>query len=218
MDLQRTDCMVVMGSNFAENHPVGFRFVMKAKELGGKLVHIDPRFTRTSALADLYAPLRAGSDIVFLGALINYVINSRRWNEEPFFKEYVLNYTNAATLINPEFRKQNKVDETGFFAGWNSGDAHLRRAPVVLSERGEQFAARQCHAADRRAVVLAARRAAARRAADRGSHPPGSELLLPAPQGSLPTLHAGAGGAGLRHAARDLPPGRRDDPQRLRAG
>jgi len=119
MDLQRTDCMVVMGSNFAENHPVGFRFVMKAKELGGKLVHIDPRFTRTSALADLYAPLRAGSDIVFLGALINYVINSRRWNEEPFFKEYVLNYTNAATLINPEFRKQNKVDETGFFAGWN---------------------------------------------------------------------------------------------------
>jgi formate dehydrogenase major subunit len=119
MDLQRTDCMVVMGSNFAENHPVGFRFVMKAKQQGGKLVHIDPRFTRTSALSDIYAPLRAGSDIVFLGALINYVINSRRWNEEPFFKEYVLNYTNAATLINPEFRNQNRVDETGFFPGWN---------------------------------------------------------------------------------------------------
>src|SRR5690242_19606103 len=119
MDLQRTDCMVVMGSNFAENHPVGFRFVMKAKEQGGKLIHIDPRFTRTSAVADLYAPLRAGSDIVSLGALVNYVLNAPRWNTEPFFKEYVVNYTNAATLINPEFRNQNKVDETGFFAGWN---------------------------------------------------------------------------------------------------
>ncbi len=119
MDLQRTDCMLVMGSNFAENHPVGFRFAMKAQELGGKIVHVDPRFTRTSAVADLYAPLRAGSDIVFLGALVNYVINSARWNTEPFFKEYVLNYTNAATLITPQFRANNKIDETGLFAGWN---------------------------------------------------------------------------------------------------
>ena len=119
MDLQRTDCMVVMGSNFAENHPVGFRFVMKAQEMGGKLIHIDPRFTRTSAVANLYAPLRAGSDIVFLGALIKYVLDSPRWQTDPFFQEYVRNYTNAATLINPDFRKNNKVDETGFFAGWN---------------------------------------------------------------------------------------------------
>lgn len=119
MDLQRTDCMVVMGSNFAENHPVGFRFVLKAKEMGGKVIHVDPRFTRTSALADVYAPLRAGSDIVFLGALINYVLNSARWQNEPFFQEYVRSYTNAATLVNPEFRKNNRMDDTGFFAGWN---------------------------------------------------------------------------------------------------
>jgi formate dehydrogenase major subunit len=119
MDLQRTDCMVVMGSNFAENHPVGFRFVLRAKEQGAKIIHVDPRFTRTSALADLYAPLRAGSDIVFLGALVNYVLNSPRWNSDPFFREYVVNYTNAATLINPEFRANNRVDETGFFPGWN---------------------------------------------------------------------------------------------------
>ncbi|HEY8599925.1 MAG TPA: molybdopterin-dependent oxidoreductase, partial [Thermomicrobiales bacterium] len=119
MDLQRTDCMVVMGSNFAENHPVGFRFVLKAKEMGGKLIHVDPRFTRTSALADVYAPLRAGSDIVFLGALVNYVLNSPRWQNEPFFQDYIRAYTNAATLINPDFRRNNKVDETGFFAGWN---------------------------------------------------------------------------------------------------
>ncbi len=118
MDLQRTDCMVVMGSNFAENHPVGFRFVMKAQQRGGKLLHIDPRFTRTSALADTYAPIRAGSDIVFLGALINYTINSRRWNEEPFFRDYVVNYTNAATLVNPEYQSHN-VDDDGFFTGFN---------------------------------------------------------------------------------------------------
>ncbi len=112
MDLQRTDCMVVMGSNFAENHPVGFRFVMKAQQQGAKLIHIDPRFTRTSALADLYAPIRAGSDIVFLGALINYVIQNER-----YFKDYVVNYTNAATLINPAYGSHN-VDDDGFFTGF----------------------------------------------------------------------------------------------------
>src|SRR5215217_2685720 len=126
MDLQRTDCMVVMGSNFAENHPVGFRFVMKAKERGGKIVHVDPRFTRTSAMADIYAPIRSGSDIVFLGALINYVINSDRLNSDPFFKEYVVNYTNAATLVNTKFGEHD-VNADGLFTGW---DAQGRRYDV----------------------------------------------------------------------------------------
>ena len=72
-----SDCIVIMGSNMAENHPVAFRWPMKAKvEHGAKLIHVDPRFTRTSAVADIYAPVRAGSDIAFLGGLINYVINS----------------------------------------------------------------------------------------------------------------------------------------------
>ena len=66
-----SDCIVVMGSNMAENHPVAFRWPMKAKvEHGAKLIHVDPRFTRTSAMADIYAPIRAGSDIAFLGGLI----------------------------------------------------------------------------------------------------------------------------------------------------
>ena len=72
-DLQHSDCVFIMGSNMAECHPVAFRWVMKAKtrtERPCKIVHVDPRFTRTSAMADTYAPLRAGSDIVFLGALI----------------------------------------------------------------------------------------------------------------------------------------------------
>ncbi len=70
-DLQNSDVIMIMGSNFAECHPVGFRWVMKAKAKGAKLIHVDPGFTRTSAMADTYAPIRAGSDIIFLGGLIN---------------------------------------------------------------------------------------------------------------------------------------------------
>jgi formate dehydrogenase major subunit len=121
-DLQHSDAVMIMGSNMAECHPVAFRWPMKAKAKGAKLIHIDPRFTRTSAMANIYAPLRAGSDIVFLGALINYIINSPRWNNEPFFKEYVLNYTNAPSLINPEYQGPEDLD--GLFSGW---DADLKR-------------------------------------------------------------------------------------------
>jgi formate dehydrogenase major subunit len=67
-DLAYADCIVIMGANMAENHPVGFRFVVQAKERGATVIHVDPRFTRTSALANQHVPLRAGSDIVFLGA------------------------------------------------------------------------------------------------------------------------------------------------------
>ena len=73
----------------AECHPVAFRYVMQARLKGAKVMHADPRFTRTTAVADLYAPIRAGTDIAFLGGLINYIIHSERWNTEPFFREYV---------------------------------------------------------------------------------------------------------------------------------
>src|SRR5512139_1566047 len=88
---------------------------MKAKEKGATLIHVDPRFTRTSAMADIHAPIRAGTDIAFLGGLINYVINSERWNTEPFFKEYVTNFTNASTLISPDY--QDAEDQEGLFSG-----------------------------------------------------------------------------------------------------
>src|SRR5256886_2244953 len=104
-----------MGSNMAECHPVAFRWPMKAKLNGAKLVHVDPRFTRTSAVADLHVPIRAGSDIAFLGGLINYVINSKRWNTDPFFKEFVGNYTNAATIILEDFKDTDDLD--GVFSG-----------------------------------------------------------------------------------------------------
>jgi anaerobic selenocysteine-containing dehydrogenase len=76
-DLQNADCILIEGSNMAEAHPVGFRHPMIAKEKNGaKLIHVDPRFTRTSALCDIYAPIRAGTDIAFLGGLINYVLQN----------------------------------------------------------------------------------------------------------------------------------------------
>src|SRR5690606_32416210 len=114
--MRDSDCIVVMGSNMAENHPVAFRWPMKAKvEHGAKLIHVDPRFTRTSAVADIYAPIRAGSDIAFLGGIIKYVLDSERWNSDPFFRSWVVNYTNAATIISEDF--QDTEDRNGVFSG-----------------------------------------------------------------------------------------------------
>ena len=114
--MEDSDCIVVMGSNMAENHPVAFRWPMNAKvRHGAKLIHVDPRFTRTSAVADIYAPLRAGSDIAFLGGAIRHVIASQRWNTDPFFRSWVVNYTNAATIISEDYK--DAEDNDGVFSG-----------------------------------------------------------------------------------------------------
>ena len=110
-----SDCVMVMGSNMAENHPVAFRWPMQAKGNGAKLIHVDPRFTRTSAMADIYAPIRAGSDIAFLGGIITYVITSERWQRDPFFRDYVAHYTNAATIVSDDFK--DTEDNNGVFSG-----------------------------------------------------------------------------------------------------
>src|SRR5580692_4182602 len=114
--MEDSDCVVVMGSNMAENHPVAFKWPMAAKvEHGAKLIHVDPRFTRTSAVADIYAPVRAGSDIAFLGGVIRHVINSERWNGDPFFRSWVTNYTNAATIVGEDY--MDAEDNHGVFSG-----------------------------------------------------------------------------------------------------
>jgi formate dehydrogenase major subunit len=104
------DCIMIEGSNMAENHPVAFRWVMEAKRAGATIISVDPRFTRTSAMADIYAPIRPGSDIAFLGGLINYVIEN-----DLYFHDYVVNYTNAATIIREEFEDTEDLD--GVFSG-----------------------------------------------------------------------------------------------------
>ena len=103
-DLANSDAILIMGSSMAENHPVGFRWVIKARERGATIIHVDPRFSPTSAMADLWVPLRAGSDIVFLGALVNYVLE-----HEPEFRDYVVHYTNAATIIGPRFPRHRRA-------------------------------------------------------------------------------------------------------------
>jgi formate dehydrogenase major subunit len=112
IDVQHADAVLIMGSNMAECHPVSFRFVMKAKLNGAKILHVDPRFTRTSALADVYAPLRAGSDIVFLGGLIHYVLE-----HDAHFRDYVVAYTNAASLIHDDYKDSEELD--GLFSGFD---------------------------------------------------------------------------------------------------
>src|SRR5258706_13114386 len=105
-----SDCVMVMGSNMAENHPVAFRWPMQAKANGAKLIHVDPRFTRTSAMADIYAPIRAGSDIAFLGGIITYVISSERWQRDPFFRDYLPHYTNPPPTIHDDFKEPRDND------------------------------------------------------------------------------------------------------------
>ena len=111
-DLQNADVIMIMGSNFAECHPVGFRWVMKAKAKGATLIHVDPRFTRTSAMANIHAPIRAGSDIIFLGGLVNYILTNER-----YFREFVVAYTNAPTLVDETFQDTEDLD--GLFSGFN---------------------------------------------------------------------------------------------------
>ena len=90
---------MVIGSNAAENHPISFKWVVKAMEKGGKLIHVDPRFTRTSAVADIYSTLRPGTDIAFINGIINYALRNERIQ-----KEYVVEYTNGPYLINADFK------------------------------------------------------------------------------------------------------------------
>jgi formate dehydrogenase major subunit len=113
-DLANADCILIEGSSMAEAHPVGFRWVMKAKENGATIIHVDPRFSRTSALADLWVPLRAGTDIVFLGGLIRHLIE-----HELFFRDYVVHYTNASCILSEEYRDPED-NQDGYFSGWNA--------------------------------------------------------------------------------------------------
>jgi len=101
----------------AECHPVGFRWVMEAKNRGATIIHVDPRFSRTSAVADLHVPIRPGTDIAFLGGIVRYIIENERW-----FKEYVLHYTNAPTIIDERFEDTEDLD--GLFSGFDAKEGY----------------------------------------------------------------------------------------------
>ena len=96
----------------AENHPVGFQWVMEARERGAKMIHVDPRFTRTSAMADIWVPFRAGTDILFLGGMVNYAIT-----HDKIFRDYVVNYTNAPVILREDMKDPEVND--GVWSGWD---------------------------------------------------------------------------------------------------
>src|SRR2546427_321129 len=98
IDVQHAD-VIMPTSNWAECHPVSYKWVMKAKERGAKIIHVDPRFTRTSATADIWVPIRSGTNIVFFGGLIRYAIESKK-----YFHDYVVAYTNAPLLLDPNLK------------------------------------------------------------------------------------------------------------------
>lgn len=112
IDLKNTDCALIMGSNAAENHPITFKWLMEAREKrNAKIIHVDPRFTRTSARADIYAKIRSGTDIAFLGGMINYILENKLYHEE-----YVVNYTNASFLVSDDY-DFNEIE--GLFSGYD---------------------------------------------------------------------------------------------------
>ena len=110
IDFQNSDCILIMGSNPASNHPISFKWITKAMEKGAKLICVDPRFTQSAAKAHIYAPLRSGTDIAFLGGMIKYIMDKNLIQEE-----YVKNYTNASFLVNPAFKLP--ADNNGVFSG-----------------------------------------------------------------------------------------------------
>jgi formate dehydrogenase major subunit len=138
-----------MGSNMAEAHPVGFQWTMEAKARGARVFHVDPRFTRTSAVAHEHVPLRAGTDIAFLGGVINYILT-----HELDFREYVLAYTNASFLVREDYRDTEDLD--GLFSGYDAETAtydpttwHYEGAdPGARGSRPEQVRAKEEAMAD----------------------------------------------------------------------
>jgi len=112
IDIANSDCILIMGSNAAENHPVSFKYVVKAMEKGAKLISVDPRFTRTSSKADIYASMRSGTDIAFLGGMIKYILDNNLYN-----KDYVRACTNAPFIVGKKFGFKD-----GLFSGYNRRD------------------------------------------------------------------------------------------------
>jgi len=112
IDLKNADVILVMGANPASNHPISMKWIMRAKRAGAKLLVVDPRLTKTASKADVYAPLRSGTDIAFLGGMIKYIIENNLYQ-----REYVAHYTNASFLVNPDFKGPGELE--GLFSGYD---------------------------------------------------------------------------------------------------
>lgn len=140
IDLGNSDCIMVIGGNAAETFPNAFKWIVKAKEKGARLIHVDPRFTRTSANSDIYARLRTGTDIAFLGGMIKYLLDDMEKDPDHYNMDYIREYTNASFLIHPGFSF-----EDGLFSGYDPAKKSYdtstwkyQLSEIVEGEEGEE--------------------------------------------------------------------------------
>ncbi len=126
-DLKNADVILIMGSNAAEHHPIAFKWILRAKEKGATIIHVDPRYTRTSARCDFHVPLRSGTDIAFLGGMIHYILTHRK-----YFKDYVVNYTNASFIVSKDFYFKD-----GLFSGYDQAKRKYSKDTWVLEKDGK---------------------------------------------------------------------------------
>ena len=126
-DLKNADVILIIGSNAAEHHPIAFKWILRAKEKGATIIHVDPRYTRTSARCDFHVPLRSGTDIAFLGGMIHYILENKK-----FFKDYVLNYTNASFIVDNGFNFKD-----GLFSGYDPKKRKYDKATWVFDKDGK---------------------------------------------------------------------------------
>ena len=123
-DMQNADVILTIGSNNVENHPVSSKWVQRALDNGATWIVVDPRYTRSAEMADIYCPIRSGTDIAFYGGLFNYILEHDLWQHE-----YVLNYTNASYLLDEEYSFDV---ETGIFSGFTSITAGMGGPPFLI--------------------------------------------------------------------------------------
>ena len=141
-DLKNADVILIMGSNAAEHHPIAFKWIMRAKEKGATVIHVDPRYTRTSARCDFHVPLRSGTDIAFLGGMIKYILENNK-----YFKDYVVNYTNASFLVNKDFSFND-----GLFSGYDSQKRKYNKDTWTLDKDANGIPKRDMTLSDPRCV------------------------------------------------------------------
>jgi formate dehydrogenase major subunit len=109
IDIKNANAILIMGSNAAEHHPISFKWVLKAKDAGATVIHVDPKFSRTSARSDFHVPLRSGTDIAFMGGMVKYILD-----KDLIQKEYVTEYTNASFIVGDDY-----TFEDGLFSGYD---------------------------------------------------------------------------------------------------
>src|SRR5882724_11252386 len=133
IDIKNTDMMLIMGGNPAENHPCGFKWAIEAKRhRNAKMLVVDPRFTRTAATADMFLQIRAGTDIAFLGGMINYALQNNR-----IAKEYLVNFTNASFVVKQGF----KLPEDGLYSGFDAANQVYDKSTWNYEEGGNMSGA-----------------------------------------------------------------------------